>query len=104
MRRRVLSSSARTSGLRILSVSLAARFSWPFFSLGEIAEQPAYADILGLFGGLDVKLLGLQLHGLDFLADGVERQVFGQPDRAAFQEALDVLAADRRQMRAKALS
>ncbi len=74
-----------------------------FFRLGEIAEQPAYADILGLSGGLDVKLLGLELHGLDFLADGVERQVLGQPDRTAFQEALDVFAADRRQMRPKAL-
>ena len=73
------------------------------FLLGEIAEQPAHADILGLFGGLDVELLGLQLHRLDLLADGVERQVLGQPDRAAAQESLDVLAADRRQMRAKAL-
>ena len=73
------------------------------FLLGEIAEQPPHADILGLFGGLDVKVLGLQLHGLDFLADGVERQVLGQPDRPPLQEALDVLAADRRQMRAETL-
>ena len=73
------------------------------FLLGEIAEQAAHADILGLLGGLDVELLGLQLHGLDFLADGVERQVLGQPDRTALQESLDVLAADRRQMRAETL-
>ena len=68
------------------------------FLFGEVAEQAAHADILGLLGGLDVELLGLQLHRLDFLADGVERQVFRQPDRAALQEAADVLAADRRQM------
>jgi hypothetical protein len=74
-----------------------------FFRFGEIAEQPAHADILGLPGSLDVKLLGLEFHGLDFLADGVERQVLGQPDRTAFQETLDVFAADRRQMRPKAL-
>ena len=73
------------------------------FLLGEVAEQAAHADILGLLGGLDVELLGLQLHGLDFLADGVERQVFGQPDRTPLQESLDVLAADRRQMGAEAL-
>ena len=73
------------------------------FLLGEVAEQPAYADILGLFGGLDVKLLGLQLHHLDLFTDRVERQVFGQPDRTPLEESPDVLAADRRQMRPKAL-
>ena len=52
-----------------------------FFRLGEIAEQPAHPDVLGLLGGLDVEALGLDLHRLDFLADGVERQVLGQPDR-----------------------
>ena len=83
MRRRVLSSSARTSGLRICVGQLDREFLVALFLLGEIAEQAAHADILGLLGGLDVEALGLQLHGLDFLADGVERQVFGQPDRPA---------------------
>ena len=73
------------------------------FRLREIAEQPADADILGLFGRLDVEALGFELHRLDFLADGVERQVLGQPDRAAAQESPDVVAADRRQMRAETL-
>jgi len=70
---------------------------------GEIAEQPADTDVLGLFGGLDVEPLRFEFHRLDFLADGVERQVLGQPDRAALEETLDVLAADRRQMLAEAL-
>ena len=73
------------------------------FGFREIAEQPADADILGLFGGLDVEPLGLELHRLDFLADGVERQVLGQPDRAAAQKSADVVAADRRQIFAETL-
>ena len=74
------------------------------FRFGEIAEQLADADILGLFGGLDVEALGLELHRLGFLADGVERQILGQPDRAAAQEALDVLAPDRRKIGPKRCS
>ena len=54
-----------------------------FFRFGEIAEQPADADILGLLRRLDVKPLSLELHRLGFLADGVERHFLGQPDRAA---------------------
>ena len=73
------------------------------FLLGEIAEQAAHADILGPLCGLDVELLGLELHRLDLLADGVERQVLRQPDRAPSQKSLDVLAANRRQMRPEAL-
>ena len=103
MRRRVLSSSARTSGLRICVGQFGRELLVALFLFGEIAEQPAHADILGLLGGLDVELLGLELHRLDFLADGVERQILGQPDRAAPQESLDVLAADRRQMLAETL-
>src|SRR5207302_5096644 len=73
------------------------------FFLGEVAEQAAYADIVSLLCGLDVELLGLELHRLDLLADGVERQVLRQPERAPSQKSLDVLAADRRQMRAEPL-
>ncbi len=43
-----------------------------FFRLREIAEQPAHPDVLSLLGGLDVETLGLELHGPDFLADGLE--------------------------------
>ena len=68
------------------------------FQLGKIAEQLAHADVAGLLGGLCVKTLGLELHRLGFLADGVERQVTRQPDRAAAQESLDVGAPDRRQV------
>ncbi len=72
------------------------------FLLGEIAEQAAHADILGLLGGPRVEALGLELHGLDLFPDGVERQVFRQPDRPPAQKAFDVLAADRRQVLAEA--
>ena len=68
------------------------------FRLGEITEQPADADILGLLGGLDVEPLGLEFHGPDLLADGVERQILGQPDRTAAQKPLDIVPADRRQI------
>ncbi len=62
---------------------------------GKIAEQPPYTDIVGSLGRLDVEALGLELHRADFLADGVERQVLGEPDRVAAQEPLDVLAPYR---------
>ena len=44
----------------------------PLFGFRKIAEQAANADILGLFGSLDVEPLGFELHRPDFLADGVE--------------------------------
>ena len=56
---------------------LGREFLVALFFFREVAEQTAHADILGLLGGLDVELFGLELHGLDFLADGVERQVLG---------------------------
>ncbi len=74
-----------------------------FFCFREIAEQPADTDVLGLFGGLDVKPLGFELHRPDFLADGVERLIFGQPDRAPAQKSLDVVSANRREIWAEAL-
>ena len=74
-----------------------------FFGFGEIAEQTAHSDILRLFGRLHVEALGLHFHRLDLPPDGVERQVLGQPDRAATQEALDVLAANGRQVRSETL-
>ena len=74
-----------------------------FFRLREIAKQPADADILGLFGGLDVEALRFELHRADFLADGVERQVFGQPDRPAAQKSPDIVPSDRRQVLAETL-
>ena len=74
-----------------------------FFRFREIAEQPADADILGLFGGLDVKPLGFELHRPDFLADGVERQILGQPDRTAAQKSLDVVSANGRKIWAETL-
>jgi hypothetical protein len=73
------------------------------FGFRKIAEQAANADILRLFGGLDVEPLGFELHGPDFLADGVERQVLGQPDRAAAQKSADIFPADRRKMFSEAL-
>jgi hypothetical protein len=69
----------------------------------EIAEQPANVDVLGPLGGPCVEALGLELHRLDLLADGLERQVPGEPDRPAAQEALDVLAPNRRKILAEAL-
>jgi len=74
-----------------------------FFGLGEIAEQPANPDILGLFGGLDVEPFGFELHRPDFPADGVERQVLCQPDGAAAQKAPDVISANGRQVLAETL-
>jgi hypothetical protein len=68
-----------------------------FFLLGEIPEQ-AHADVLGLAGGARIEVTGLLLHGLDLLADGVERQILRQPDRAPAQQTLHVLATYRRQM------
>lgn len=66
--------------------------------IGEITEQLAHTDILRLFGGLGVKSFGLELHDLRFLADGVERQVARQPNRAATQETFDILPPNRRQI------
>ena len=43
------------------------------FELGEIAQQFADAHVLGLLGGFCIEPLGLELHRLGFLADGVER-------------------------------
>ena len=74
-----------------------------FFRFRQIAEQPANTDILGLFGGLDVEPLGFKLHRPDFLADGIERQVLGQPDRTAAQKSLDVISANGREIGAEAL-
>ena len=74
-----------------------------FLCLGEITEQPANTDILGLLGRLDVEALGLEFHRPDLLADGVERQVLGQPDRTAAQKPPDVVPANRRQVLAEAL-
>ena len=103
MRRRVASSACAHFGLEDIGGQLAREIFVALLFLGEIAEQAAHADILGLFGGFRIELLGLLLHGLDFLADDVERQVLHQPDRTAAKEALDVLAADRRQVLAEAL-
>ena len=58
------------------------------FLFGEVGKQTANADILGIFGRLDVEPLGLELHGLDFLADGVEREIPGQPDRTPAKKSL----------------
>ena len=90
-------------GLEDFAGQLHREFFVALFFLGEVAEQAAYADIVSLLCGLDVELLGLQLHRLDLLSDGVERQVLRQPDRAPSQKSLDVLAADRRQMGAEPL-
>src|SRR4051812_1458947 len=68
------------------------------FEFGEIAEQLADADVGGLRGGLGVEALSLELHGLRFLADDVERQIAGEPDRPPTNEALHVVAPDRRQV------
>ena len=73
------------------------------FSFGKIAEQPAHTDVMGPLGRLDVEALGLEFHRADFLADGVERQVLGEPDRVAPQKSLHVLATYRRKIGAKAL-
>ena len=82
---------------------LCREFLVALFLFGEIAEQPADPDILRALTGLGVEPLGLQLHRLDLLADGVERQILGQPDRAPAQKSFDVLASDRRQMRSETL-
>src|SRR5205809_225662 len=81
-------------GLKDFAGQLHREFFVALFFLGEVAEQAAYADIVSLLCGLDVELLGLQLHRLDLLSDGVERQVLRQPDRAPSQKSLDVLAAE----------
>ena len=65
-----------------------------FFRFREIAEQPADADVVGSLGGLDVEPLGFEFHCRGFLADGVERQVFRQPDRAAAQKSSDIIPSD----------
>ncbi len=74
-----------------------------FFQLGQIAQQLANADIRRLLGSPGVKALGLELHPLGLLADGVERQVTREPDWSAADEALDVFAPDRRKVRSEAL-
>ena len=67
--------------------------------LGEIAEQPAHADILGLLGGLDVELLGLRVPS-SRLPCGWCRAAGSSSARSGAGAGIrDVLAADRRQMR-----
>ena len=70
--------------------------------LREISEQPADPDILGLLRRLYVKALGFELHRRHFLADGVEREILGQPDRATAQKSFDVVPANRREIAAEA--
>ena len=95
--------AARTSGLRIVSVSSAATFSWPFSASARSPSRRRTPTSWVCSARLDVEALGLELHRLGFLADGVERQVLGQPDRAAAQKSLDVVPADRRQVAAETL-
>ena len=71
--------------------------------LREIPEQPADPDILTLFRRLDIEALGFELHRRGFLADGVERQVLGQPYWTTAQKSFDVVSANRRKVAAKAL-
>jgi hypothetical protein len=85
--------------MRMLVGQLAGEIFVPFFFLGEIPEQASHADVLGLAGGAQIEIAGLLLHGLDLIADGVERQILGQPEGAPAQQTLDVLATYRRQMR-----
>jgi hypothetical protein len=71
--------------------------------IGKITEQLAHTDVLRLFGGLGVKSLGLELHDLRFLTNGVERQIARQPSRAPTQESFDVLPPNRRQIEPESL-
>ena len=72
--------------------------------VGEARQQFADRDVQRLGGGLLVEAGRLHLHDLGLLPHLVDGQVLGQPDRAAGEEALDVLAADRRQVLAELLA
>ena len=71
--------------------------------LREIPEQPADPDILTLFGRFDIEALGFELHRRGFLADGIERQVLGQPYWTPAQKSFDVVSANWRKVAAKTL-
>ena len=70
----------------------------PAFGLGQIVEQAADIHIPGPGGGPGVELLGFHLHGRGETAHGVESEGPHQPDGLALHEALDVLAANQRDM------
>ena len=71
---------------------------------GQVIEQLADARVGGLPCGGLVEPLGLQLHQLDLLADGGQPQGAHQPDRLALDEALDILAAEQRNVLAELLA
>ena len=74
------------------------------FGRGQIAQKLARGRVRGALRRHRVKAPGIALHSLGLGADGIERQVLGQPDRLAGIEARDMFAPDQRDYFAKAFS
>ena len=72
-----------------------------FLDLGEIGEQFADADIGGALGGARVEAVRLELHRFRLLADSIERQIAGHPNRPTADKTLDVFTTDWRQIGAE---
>ena len=71
---------------------------------GELGQQIAHRRVLRGFRGAAVEPCRLELHLLGEFSGGVDRQRPVEPDRAARDEAFDVLAADQRQKIAEFLA
>src|SRR6266540_4032900 len=101
-----LPSSDRASAKPMLmpAPTLAARPTRNVAQVLCVANAAANTGVGGLLKRFLVEALGLQLHLFDVLADRVQAQRPHQPHRPALHEALDVLAADERDVLAELLA
>src|SRR5438552_7749126 len=72
--------------------------------IGQIIEQLPSAHIRSALRGLEIILPRLGLHRGGLLANLLQPQRTNEPDRAARDEASDMLAADHRDVLAESLA
>jgi len=72
------------------------------FDLGQITQEFANVRITYMLDGSFIEATSFELHHLDLLPDVIDAQWTDQPDRAALNEALDVMPANQGNVLAEA--